>query len=239
MRELELLYSRHNVTDCAYEIEALPIPYADLTVVIKGSIEYEVDGESVTLNEGDVIFMTEGTKRGRRRSGRGVDYISFNFTCEHEYDIPTVIRRAVNSETLLLIAAYDKIESRKYLDNREKIESILACLLAVFEDRVRTENFNPMTIKIIKYINANLSSRITLEDIGELTFFSPIYLFIKKRPIFSMLSNALVVSFKASSTYSLKILGTILIRVALFLVIPLTFINSSYSASKTFFSEPK
>lgn len=175
MRELELLYSRHNMTDCAYEIAPLPIPYTDLTIVIKGSITYEVDGEEITLGEGDIIFMTEGAKSGRCRSGKNVDYISFNFKSEHKYDIPTVVRKAVHSEALLLIAAYDKIESRKYLDNREKTENILACLLSVFEDRVRTENFNPLTIKIIKYINANLSSRITLEDIGALTFFSPIY----------------------------------------------------------------
>lgn len=175
MRSLELIYSRHNAGSTASEILPQAIPYCDLTVVLKGPVEYAVNGQRYVLEDGDAVFMSEGDIRARSESQKGVDYVSFNFKSECDYAIPTVLRKAVHSEALLLIAAYDKIESRAYLDNKEKTENILSCLLCVFEDRARTENFNPLTMKIIKYIHANLSRRITLEEIGQLTFFSPIY----------------------------------------------------------------
>lgn len=175
MRSLELIYSRHNVGREAHEMTPFSIPYNDLTVVIKGTVEYTVNGKQVTLNDGDLIYMPEGTLRARTRSRKNADYISFNFKTNDTYNIPEVLRNAVHSEALLLVAAYDKIDSRSYLDNREKLEHLLACMLSVFEDRVKTENFNPLTMKIIKHIHANLRDKITLEDIGRLTFFSPIY----------------------------------------------------------------
>ena len=47
--------------------------------------------------------------------------------------------------------------------------------MLILEDRSRTHNLNAITQKIIKYIHANLDKKITLDDIGDLTFFSPIY----------------------------------------------------------------
>lgn len=175
MRRLDLIYSRHNLGERAPKILPSNIPYDELTVVIKGELEYTVNGKAVTLGSGDIIYVSKGDARVRKETEENVDYISFNFSCEERFDIPPMFKNGVHSEVLLLIAAYDKINARAYLDNKEKNQHILGCLLSVIEDRARTENFNPLTLKIMKYIHSNLDKRITLEDIGRLTFFSPVY----------------------------------------------------------------
>lgn len=175
MNDLNLIYDRHNVNGIAPSINAMSIPYHDLTILIKGKLEYIIDNVKITLNSGDIIFIPRGSVRVRKASSETVDYISFNFNCDKEINLPKYFTDAVHSDSLLLIAAYDKINSVSYLDNKEKNEHLLACLILVFEDRVKRQNFNPLTLKIIEHIRTNLDKKITLEDIGRLTFFSPIY----------------------------------------------------------------
>jgi two-component system response regulator YesN len=52
---------------------------------------------------------------------------------------------------------------------------LLSALIALLEEAVEREGQSPLTAKISSYINSNYMKRITLEDIGRLTFFSPIY----------------------------------------------------------------
>ena len=175
MKDLYLKISRHNNQLPAEKINPNPIKYNELTIVLKGELEYIADGRSIVLRDGDAIFLSVGTVRARRESEGVADYISFNFTCDGEIALPTLIQNTTPSEVLLLIAAYDKINSRTYLDNTEKNKHLLVCLLEILSDRVKTQNFTPLTLQIIKYIHSSLSEKITLEDIGRLTFFSPIY----------------------------------------------------------------
>ncbi len=142
---------------------------------MKGPIEYFLNGEKFTLDNGDAIFLPSGAMRARNESVRGVDYISFNYTCEQNFALPKVLRGAAAGEVSLLIAAYDKINTSEHIDNKEKNENLLACILGVLEDREKAESLNPLTRKIMGYIHANLKKKITLDNIGELTYFSPVY----------------------------------------------------------------
>ena len=74
-----------------------------------------------------------------------------------------------------VVSAFDKINSVTYLDNKEKNVHLLACLISVLEDRVERQKFNPITMKILSYLRTNINSKITLDDISKLTFFSAIY----------------------------------------------------------------
>ena len=175
MKKINLIYSRHNVNAKAPKLYPLEIPFNDLTIVLKGELEYNIGGKTIFVGGGDMIFMAQGTERIRNESCDKVDYVSFNFNCDSDIDLPLFLSGAVHSELLLLIGAYDKINSISYLDNKEKNEYILGCIISVFEDRVMHQKFNPLTLKIMEYIHKNLDSKITLEDIGRYTFFSPIY----------------------------------------------------------------
>ena len=156
-------------------INPKPIAYCDLTVVINGELEYNVNGKKVCLESGDVICIPEGAVRERKESEGEVDYVSFNFTCDREIRLPLQLKNAVHSDVLLLVAAYDKIGVSPYFDNREKNGHLLACLVSVLEDRAERQKFSPLTLKIMKYIRENMDKKITLEDITRLTFFSSVY----------------------------------------------------------------
>ena len=175
MNYINLHYVRHNVNGMAPKILPKHVPYNDLTILIKGRLDYTIDGREIELNSGDLIFIREGAVRARKASEESVDYISFNFTCHREVKLPDVLKDAVHSDVSLLIAAYDKIGGSPYFDNNEKNEHLLACLISVLEDRAERQKFSPLTLKIMKYIRSNLGNKVTLGDIGAITFFSPIY----------------------------------------------------------------
>ena len=175
MNDLNLLYARHNRQGPAGEILSHPIRYHELTMVFKGSLIYRVNGQQTVLQAGDVLFMARDTVRYRADSPEDTDYISFNFETEVPPGLPGVIRNGVNRQIQLLVAAFDEISSKLYLDNREKIGHILCCILLVLADRVKTAGYNPMTVQIMRYLHNHFAERITLEKIGELTAFSPVY----------------------------------------------------------------
>lgn len=175
MKNLNLFYSRHNVALRAAHIQKQITPYYELTVVLKGHLDYFVDGIHVPLDDGDAVFIRTGQTRERPASDDVCDYVSFNFEPQYDIDLPSLIKNAVHSEQLLLIAAFDKINSRFYQNNDEVIGHLLCCMLALTEERLKLQNFSPLTVSIISYVNKNYASRITLDDIAALTYFSPIY----------------------------------------------------------------
>ena len=175
MRDIDLVYVRHNLSGKAPRIPASTINYYDLTVLLTGRLEYAIDGKEIALESGDMIFIPPGSVRSRLESEPRVDYISFNFTSSDEFNIPLVLNNIARSEIVLLVSAYDKIEKHAYADNKEKAEFLCGCILSILEDMSAASQYNPLTRKIMEYIHSDVSRRITLEEIGRLTFFSPIY----------------------------------------------------------------
>ncbi len=175
MRSFDLIYMRHNTRPRDTKIDHQKINYYDLTLMLRGELTYEIDGETVVLTAGDVIFIRPGSVRSRAASDETNDYISFNFRSEESFSLPLFVKGAVTSEVRMMVELCDRVNGEYYFDNKEKISYLLGCLIGVLEDRVRYGGLNPLTVKIMSYINGNLSRRVTLEEIGELTFFSPIY----------------------------------------------------------------
>lgn len=175
MKNIELIYARHNLSDKAPRIPPSNIAYYDLTILLNGKLEYRINGQNISLESGDVIFMPPESLRTRQCTEDDVDYVSFNFTSSGSFKLPLVLKNAVRSEIVLLIAAYDKIEKHAYPDNREKWEHLCGCILAILEDVSVAEQYSSLTRKIMEYIHGDPIRRITLDDIGRFTFFSPIY----------------------------------------------------------------
>lgn len=175
MRNLKLIYSRHNLTTPAPYIPPQISPYCELTLVLRGHLEYMVDGAQVALDEGDAVFIKKGQTRARKKHDTLCDYVSFNFEMQDAIDLPTLIKSSVHSEELLLVAALDKMNSRYFPDNEEKIGHLVGCILALMEDRIKMQNYSPLTRSIMSHVNENYASRITLSDVAAMTYFSPIY----------------------------------------------------------------
>ena len=175
MIQLKLSFARHNLVNPADMIAPHQISYYDLTMVLNGTLFYVIDGKEVTLQGGDAILIPPGSVRERRASTESTDYVSFNFTSTYPFLLPLHIEDAMHSDALFLISAFDKINGRSYLDHKEENEHLLACLLLVLENRVKARGIHPLVRTIMKYVHGHLGERITLEDIGKETFFSPIY----------------------------------------------------------------
>lgn len=168
-------YLRHNRNKKAGALRASHISYNELTLVRSGTLEYFINERPVSVMDGEAVFLPAGSLRSRRQSEGDADFISFNFTCDRTIDLPDKLSGCFNSRVTMLISLFDDLLNHSYHDNKEKTEHLLACLLLILEDRHKTQNYNPMTLKIIKYLHNNLANRVTLEDIGKLTFFSPVY----------------------------------------------------------------
>ncbi len=175
MSELSLFYVRHNRRGMAPAIAEAPIYFYDLTVMLEGSLDYILDGKPVTLAAGDAVLVKKGMVRARAASGERVDYISFNFHTATPPSLPTVIRGAVQNETKLMIAACDEISKRHPMGHEKAVGHLLSAILLSFENNLQEAQISPLTAKIIKYLSKNLSQKITLADIGKMTFFSPVY----------------------------------------------------------------
>ncbi|MBQ9802638.1 MAG: helix-turn-helix domain-containing protein [Clostridia bacterium] len=175
MNNLSLFYIRHNRGGQAAEITETAIPYFDLTVVLEGTLHYRVDGTPVALGRGDAILVPRGARRAREATGERVDYISFNFHAVEPPSLPAVLREAVRPETKLMIAACDEIVRRHPLGYEQAGSHLLSAILLSFQNNLQEREISPLTAKIVAYLNKNIAERITLDEVGRITFFSPVY----------------------------------------------------------------
>ena len=175
MNGLKIIYARHNRTRSVQEIPEGFIRYYDLTAVLSGEIEYTVNEKSYRLSGGDIVFFRPGDKRGRGTGDNPCEYVSLNFTCSSGVSLPSVMRGALSSELLMQIALFDELVQKFYPDAEAMLSPLAECFITTLSRNLETQNLPPLVQKIISYIHGNLSSRITLADVGASTFFSPIY----------------------------------------------------------------
>ena len=175
MNSINVMYAHHRADVYAMKISPTQIPYYDLTIVLRGTLKYEINGEVVTLCAGDAIYLPPATRRARESGVQRADFISFNFTLEDAPKLPTKMERVVNNDILLLIAVYDELSHHAHGDTDKKAAHLIACILLILEDRLKEKRYSSLTLKIMEYLHENLSSKITLEEIGEMSFFSPVY----------------------------------------------------------------
>ncbi len=175
MKDLKLILVRHNRQTPAMGIAPSPISFDELTIVLKGSLEYSVNGERILLQSGDMIYIPKDSLRARKEGSEVGDYISFNFQSDTPWDLPRQIQGSVTNEIRLQIAVCDELIQKYYPDHEDKITPLLLCILLTLQSHLKTQSLHPLVSKIVRYLHENMSQKITLADIGQHTFFSPVY----------------------------------------------------------------
>ncbi len=174
---MQLLYYRHNKNNPCQIIDRRRISFNELTFMLEGSMDYYVDGNKYTLSSGDAIFIKSGSLRHRPISTAVCDYVSFNFTDEQNSgtDFPILINNIVNGEIRHLIFCADGFKEKQYENGNALTTQILLCIIDIMKVLRRRDEESRLVTKIKKYISEHLDRKITLKDIGNATFFSPVY----------------------------------------------------------------
>jgi len=136
---------------------------------------YEIEGKQIRLLPETILFLPEGSPRTRLATTGHVNFFVFNFSSDTPPVLPTIVHDAVHGAVYSLLNAYDAINKFPHLGTQEENECLLACLLSVLENQARTQAYSPLTQRILEYLHRNFTKRITLNEIGHITFFSPVY----------------------------------------------------------------
>ncbi|MBE6594612.1 MAG: helix-turn-helix domain-containing protein [Ruminococcaceae bacterium] len=175
MNDLSLILMRHNKNVPAPIIRPHPIQFYELTLLVRGSLCYFLNGTPVQLQPGDAIFVKKGTHRARPVTGEPADYVSFNFQTEAPPALPTHMAGVLEHDVHLILAAADEISSIAETADNTALIHLLQALLLLLIHKQETKKIHPLTDKILQYLKQNTGRRITLSDIGALTYFSPVY----------------------------------------------------------------
>lgn len=172
---IELRYSNHNISYPLPSLHNEHLMFHNLVLLKKGNLRYEIDGTEILLSPGDMLYVSQGSRRIREEAKENIDHFVFNFYSDHSIPLPTVMHNVMNGEIFSLLVAYDAINKGSSHEHRAKNELLLNCLLLILQERAASQKHHPLTQTILAYIHQHFSERITLKQIGELTFFSPIY----------------------------------------------------------------
>ena len=149
--------------------------YWDLTIVLKGSFNYTVNGKKYVPEKNDIMLIPMGAIR-EREGGAEADYVCFNFITLPDTMLPTEIlyKNVLSSEIKNLVSIFP--QKRLYWDRnfygmdyeREKITNL--CNYVIFEllskINFRLGTNNPHIQTAIAYVNDNLLNRISLDDVS-------------------------------------------------------------------------
>ena len=173
MNEIKVQYYRH-ARRVPPSMKRQQLAVNDLTILLSGKLSYVVDGVSYERSGGDVIFIPARAYRERMAVAESADYVSFNFDGIRP-ELPTVMPGGAHSEIVLLLSALDKIAEKPGLSFEPRCGEILSVVISVLEDLCRAEKMSDLTRSILDFLHTNYKRKITLRDVAEATFFTPVY----------------------------------------------------------------
>lgn len=175
MKTPQLIYVRHNKSASAFPMTEKVITFVELTIVLKGTLQYRINHQTFTLNSGDAVLVPRSALRERKESKEVTDYISFNFQTEEPIDLPPFIPGILSTDVRLLILTCDEIQKLHIYSYKEPISHLLGSLITTIKNTLKNQHTHPLVTKIIRYLHVNISKKIALSDIAQHTFFSAIY----------------------------------------------------------------
>lgn len=173
---MKIFYYNNNNDQPMYALESVRLTFFELTFVLKGQMTYYVDGKKIELHAGDALFLQPNQTRKRKRISNS-HYISYNYFGEENdelYNLPVYMPNVTSSVLLMLLNAGDEL----YLESFHEfdvLEPILSCLLKRLSYYNKKENSNPIVKQIKQYIQEHINEQITLKEVAQALFFSPVY----------------------------------------------------------------
>ena len=142
------------------------IPYYDLTFVLKGRLTYIVNGAEYILEENDAILIRPGSLRERLVGDNPAKYVSFNFLMGNDIPVDIFLKGIITSEVRALVSAFPQRHISPFYHAKEKTECILNYILYEIMDVSLFQSKNPHILEIMRYIENNLSQKLSLAQIS-------------------------------------------------------------------------
>ena len=168
-------YFNKSTRSCT-ELERRALPYWDLTMVYSGELIYIVDGVRYPVRKNDIILIPKGCSRVRE-GGTAARYVSFNFSVLPEVELPRDIlyKNTVNDEIKGIVALFpsktvldlDREKPHDLSNARAKATNMLNYILLEIMNYIEYRNHSDHVKNAMKYINDNIHSPMSLEDVSE------------------------------------------------------------------------
>lgn len=174
---MNIFYYNHNKGTPMASLESVKITFYELSFILNGSMTYYINNKKITLNKGDILFLSPGLIRKRLKI-QNCDYVSYNYRNSDintdSFRLPLHISNGISPEILMILRAGDEIHFHN-LYELELLEPILKCLLQCILNNCKMEQFSDIVRNIKQYVANHINEQITLEQISKSLFFSTVY----------------------------------------------------------------
>ena len=161
-------YCNVSLSGCS-RIHPHTIDYYDLTFVTKGTMTYFANGEKCEMHENDAILFPPGTLRERLDGDQKVEYVSFNFYVLPDFELktPLFMKSVITHDIRKLIDVFPQKRLSTLYSSKEKLANLLNYIIFEILESVSLESNNPDIIKIKKFVEENICTKITLKMLSE------------------------------------------------------------------------
>lgn len=160
-------YYNASLDKCKY-LPQEKINYYDLTFILDGEMTYIADGEKYIIRKKDAIFLPPGVIRERKEGTSPVKYVSFNFLAFDSSEIPIKYHliNCISKDIRHLFSMISHIHLFSPYRSEEKITTVLNYILLELIDYADKKIKNENIVKIIEYIDANITKKMSLASIS-------------------------------------------------------------------------
>ena len=153
------------------------LSYVDVTLVLKGTMTYAVNGAPVVLHAGDAVIYQPGDLR-ERSEGRDAEYWSFNVTPDPEDRLPAfrgLLRQCVTEEILLILELISRISTNPSPSTETMLAHSFSLLYYALYEQSKNGEESGVVLRIKDYIETHLSEPLSLLRISMQVYLSPNY----------------------------------------------------------------
>lgn len=153
------------------------IDFYHLIILLEGKCTYFVNGEKIEMNKNDALLLTPGTHRERLRNSDYTHIVVFNFYVDDSTGFSnTFFKNSVNLTIKKLLDIYpyktfillpNSSASSDITKQSIVLRNILNCILVELSESLNCQSENHHIIKILNFINNNITRPITLNDVSQ------------------------------------------------------------------------
>ena len=170
---IDLYYIRHNKNKPSYSLPRTKLPAYDLTIVLRGSLDYKINKNLVTIEENEAIFLAPGTFRTRFEVVDKADFISFNFFYDGEISLPQHLTNIGTPEILSLISVCDSMDQPFEPLQKSILQNTVKSIILAMKRTLNKRSLNKVTKETLLYIQNHYREKLSITQICEQISYSP------------------------------------------------------------------